>query len=137
MEQTIGGVTVVVPISETWYSGRSGGLGLYIRAEAEIVSLYTMNLHVFSTSQSIFGNTAIENVTFGLSVHDEASKTFSLDFGPELMNAFAGTVVTSITGKWNSNENAVYLSIGITYGWMSFSLNPVMANVQEPFRSAT
>ena len=99
--------------------------------------IYTMNLHVFSTNQSIFGDTTIENVTFGLSLHNEASKIFTLDFGPELMNAFSGTVVSSITGKWNSIDNTVSLCIGITYGWISFSLNPVMENLEQPFRAAT
>ena len=136
-QQTIGGVTVLVPVSNTWYSGRSGSLGLYIRVEVEIISLYRMNLYVYSTNQSIFGDTKIENVTFALSLQNEATKTFNLQFGPELMRAFAGTVVTSITGRWNSTENVVYLCISIAYSWFSFSLNPTMRCVEEPCRSAT
>ena len=135
-EQTIGGVAVLVPTSNTWYSGRSGQLGLYVRVEVEITSLYRMNLYIYSTNQTIFSDRKIENVTFALSLGNEAAKVFNLEFGPELMRAFAGTVVTSINGKWNSTENVVCLRIGIAYSWFSFFLSPTMRRVEEPIRSA-
>lgn len=134
METLIDGVSITVP-GHGWYSGRSGMVGLYVRVEAECVEPFFIDLYLFSSNQSIQGDTCIRRIKFHLSLEGDPSKqVFRLLFEPKLMQAFEGTVVQSIGGTWVVPSNRIELEIAIAYGWLSWTLRPSMSSVKTPHK---